>query len=69
MKFEIHFEFRARLRKFQDLNFWDATNLPHLNESRPRDSAKKGYGYRFTSATYLHFATLRGDGASTKSGL
>jgi hypothetical protein len=25
MKFEIHFEFRARLRKFQDLNFWDAT--------------------------------------------
>jgi hypothetical protein len=26
MKFEIHFEFRASLRKFQDLNFWDATN-------------------------------------------
>jgi hypothetical protein len=25
MKFEIHFEFRAGLRKFQDLNFWDAT--------------------------------------------
>jgi hypothetical protein len=25
MKFEIHFEFRAILRKFQDLNFWDAT--------------------------------------------
>jgi hypothetical protein len=25
MKFEIHFEFRANLRKFQDLNFWDAT--------------------------------------------
>jgi hypothetical protein len=24
-KFEIHFEFRASLRKFQDLNFWDAT--------------------------------------------
>jgi hypothetical protein len=24
MKFEIHFEFRASLRKFQDLNFWDA---------------------------------------------
>ena len=30
MKFEIHFEFRASLIKFQDLNFWDATNLPHL---------------------------------------
>jgi hypothetical protein len=28
--FEIHFEFRASLRKFQYLNFWDATNLPHL---------------------------------------
>jgi hypothetical protein len=27
MKFEIHFEFRASLRKFQDLNFWDATPL------------------------------------------
>jgi hypothetical protein len=25
MKFENHFEFRAGLRKFQDLNFWDAT--------------------------------------------
>jgi hypothetical protein len=25
MKFEIHFEFRASLRIFQDLNFWDAT--------------------------------------------
>jgi hypothetical protein len=25
MKFEIHFEFRASLRKFQDLNLWDAT--------------------------------------------
>jgi hypothetical protein len=25
MKFKIHFEFRASLRKFQGLNFWDAT--------------------------------------------
>jgi hypothetical protein len=25
MKFENHFEFRASLRKFQNLNFWDAT--------------------------------------------
>jgi hypothetical protein len=29
MKFEILFEFRASLRNFQDLNFWDATDLPH----------------------------------------
>jgi hypothetical protein len=28
MKFEIHFEFRASLRNFQDLNFWDATRHP-----------------------------------------
>jgi hypothetical protein len=27
MKFEIHFEFRASLRKFQNLNFWDATRV------------------------------------------
>jgi hypothetical protein len=27
MKFEIHFEFRASLRKFQNLNFWDATDV------------------------------------------
>ena len=27
MKFEFHFEFRASLRKFQDLNFWDATAI------------------------------------------
>jgi hypothetical protein len=25
MKFEIHFEFRASLKNFQDLNFRDAT--------------------------------------------
>jgi hypothetical protein len=30
MKFEIHFEFRASLRKFQDLNFWDATRDPKM---------------------------------------
>jgi hypothetical protein len=29
MKFKIHFEFRASLRKFQDLNFWGATDPPH----------------------------------------
>jgi hypothetical protein len=32
MKFEIHFEFRASLRKFQDLNFWDATAV-HIEGS------------------------------------
>jgi hypothetical protein len=31
MKFEIHFEFRASLRKFQDLNFWDATSRHALS--------------------------------------
>jgi hypothetical protein len=33
MKFEIHFEFRASLRKFQDLNFWDATGLQRKVEA------------------------------------
>jgi hypothetical protein len=37
MKFEIHFEFRASLRKFQDLNFWDATVMsPLLRACCPR---------------------------------
>jgi hypothetical protein len=32
MKFKIHFEFRASLREFQNLNFWDATpNRPFEN--------------------------------------
>jgi hypothetical protein len=30
MKFEIHFEFRVSLRKFQNLNFWDATFYHYL---------------------------------------
>jgi hypothetical protein len=33
MKFEIDFEFRASLRKFQDLNFWDATGRRHVFSS------------------------------------
>jgi hypothetical protein len=33
MKFEIHFEFRASLRNFQDLDFWDATEVD-LQEKR-----------------------------------
>jgi hypothetical protein len=33
MKFEIQFEFRASLRKFQDLNFWDATpKVPEVED-------------------------------------
>jgi hypothetical protein len=31
MKFTIHFEFRASLRKFQDLNFWDAIDNASSN--------------------------------------
>jgi hypothetical protein len=40
MGFEIHFEFRASLRKFQDLNFWDAT----VCDTR---SIPGGYGHRY----------------------
>jgi hypothetical protein len=39
MKFKIHFEFRASLRKFQDLNFRGATVPPpkYLNHNTPYD--------------------------------
>jgi hypothetical protein len=42
MKFEIHFEFRASLRKFQDLNFWDAT--PPRPKGPPRVEAPLPHG-------------------------
>jgi hypothetical protein len=38
MKFEIHFEFRASLRKFQDLNFWDATINRTVHSFRRRET-------------------------------
>jgi hypothetical protein len=41
MKFEIHFEFRASLRKFQDLNFWDATSSEAEVESEPLGWARR----------------------------
>jgi hypothetical protein len=39
MKFEIHFEFRASLRKFQGLNFWDATRARWAAADRARAGA------------------------------
>jgi hypothetical protein len=37
MKLEIHFEFRGSLRKFQNLNFWDATHgLALASPTSPR---------------------------------
>jgi hypothetical protein len=38
MKFEIHFEFRASLRKFHDLNFWDATAGGDNNVPAPEEN-------------------------------
>jgi hypothetical protein len=38
MKFEIHFEFRASLSKFQDLIFWDATGLSAMTKDQLADS-------------------------------
>jgi hypothetical protein len=40
MKFEIHFEFRASLRKFQDLNFWDARHMHTESIISGRDAHK-----------------------------
>jgi hypothetical protein len=47
MKFEIHFEFRASLRKFQDLNFWDATlgDIPRYTR-HVRGTPRKNLGVR-----------------------
>jgi hypothetical protein len=36
MKFEIQYEFRASLKKFQDLNFWDATAQGEKDKERQR---------------------------------
>jgi hypothetical protein len=44
MKFEIHFEFRASLRKFQDLNFWDATSMCHDQNGTILISIEKSNG-------------------------
>jgi hypothetical protein len=41
MKFEIHFEFRASLRKFQDLNFWDATTRSLTVVALPSPSLRR----------------------------
>jgi hypothetical protein len=41
MKFEIHFKFRASLRKFQDLNFWDATKSdPQKRTAKPTNNQR-----------------------------
>jgi hypothetical protein len=50
MKFEIHFEFRASLRKFQDLNFWDATDI---------DGSRDTCLHQPTAAQGLHLQLLR----------
>jgi hypothetical protein len=59
MKFEIHFEFRASLRKFQDLNFWDATQtleklLQKMDEYIRADNdfrQRREEAYRFSEMT------------------
>jgi hypothetical protein len=53
MKFEIHFEFRASLRKFQDLNFWDATMaLPNLDRSQPVVEVRSSHVKRASPKPY-----------------
>jgi hypothetical protein len=77
MKFEIHFEFRASLRKFQDLNFWDATTVhpaPAIvpttrarlatvsrDLSRVQPRAQQGAPPRPTSASALRGVTTSPD--------
>jgi hypothetical protein len=53
MKFEIHFEFRASLRKFQDLNFWDATGSQDSGKEYPGlNQGQAGVRSRHVSGPY-----------------
>jgi hypothetical protein len=46
MKFKIHFEFRASLRNFQDLNFWGATVCHFSDHSGTKEP------FNFVSCTF-----------------
>jgi hypothetical protein len=61
MKFEIHFEFRASLRKIQDLNFWDATSTSrpcsYLDEGfgLPKALAESKINFSFSNSSIINF--------------
>jgi hypothetical protein len=62
MKFEIHFEFRVSLRKFQDLNFWDATAGAPTEDTSSVDLASKT---KTSVVSPQHANPKRTDDAST----
>jgi hypothetical protein len=65
MKFEIHFEFRASLRKFQDLNFWDATDYnPNSSKGKFRGRTCDWY----VSSKYCTFTSGLQSQSATKNG-
>jgi hypothetical protein len=72
MKFEIHFEFRASLRKFQDLNFWDATRGEGARPCLPMGlGASTGTACWIVSCRPEHdsLRAVPGSGRAKKSGL
>jgi hypothetical protein len=69
MKFEIHFEFRASLRKFQDLNFGMLQIYPLKRNLVLEIRLRRVMGIALLQLHIFTLQTLRGDGTSTKSGL
>jgi hypothetical protein len=63
MKFEIHFEFRASLRKFQDLNFWDATETVTTLFALANKCARAIEGRAWHSAPQTRVTQTGGSGA------
>jgi hypothetical protein len=70
MKFEIHFEFRASLRKFQDLNFLGCYKSTPLKRNLVLEiRLRRVMGIALLQLHIFILQTPRGDGASTKSSL
>jgi hypothetical protein len=70
MKFEIHFEFRASLRKNQDLKFLGCYKSTPLKMNLVLEiRLRRVMGIALLQLHIFTLQTLRGDGASTKSGL
>jgi hypothetical protein len=69
MKLEIHFEFRVSLRKFQDLNFWDATTVERVDGAGAPTGDTSGVDLASKSKTsgvsLQHTNSKRTDDAST----
>ena len=70
MKFEIHFEFRASLRKISGFEFLGCYKSTPLKRNLVLEiQLRRVMGIALLQLHIFTLQTLRGDGASTKSGL